>query len=134
MYEHTHIHTYILGPRGSLTLAEGSRTNICFYCQVCTTWRRNTLYLIICTHIIIFPLNHEWTSKTPFENQQQSVRLYASKNIILPDEIKRTKKSRNRGMISVILINFISLIQLHCEHSIVKLSKLENKLYLQIIS
>ena len=94
MGQRTYVYTYthILGPRGSLTLAEGSRTNICFYCQVCTTWRRNKLHLIIWTqHYLSIKL---WMNKqTPFEKQHQSVRLCASKNIILPDEIRGQRRA-----------------------------------------
>ena len=101
MGQRTYVYTYthILGPRGSLTLAEGSRTNICFYCQVCTTWcqvcttwRRNKLHLIIWTqHYLSIKL---WMNKqTPFEKQHQIVRLWASKNIILPDEIRGQRRA-----------------------------------------
>ena len=94
---HTQIHTYILGPRGSLTLAEGSRTNICFYCQVCTTWRRNTLHLIICTHIIIFPLNHEWTSKTPLKTYNKVYVCTPLKTSYSPTKLEDKEEQKQRN-------------------------------------
>ena len=128
----THIHTYILGPRGSLTLAEGSRTNICFYCQegttwcqVCTTWCQLTQHgegtkcISSYGHSIIFPLNCEWTSKHPLKNNTKVYVCAPLKTSYSPTKLEDKEEQKQRNDICNIdkfhFFNSVTLWTLYCQ-------------------